>query len=353
MELGRRDVMGLGAGALLTAFSSGALFAQGAAPATILDNVDPELRPIAEQMLKANGPARPWTQATLAEIRAHIPPPAPRRTDVPVAQRRVPGRTGQPDVTLWIVNARQGPARPGILHTHGGGFILGSAESELAYLQGIAHDLDCVIVSVEYRLAPETTFAGSIEDNYAGLMWLYANAAALGVDRARIVAMGESAGGGHAALLALAARDRREVPLAAQVLIYPMLDDRTGSGVTPPPWIGAIGWNAGANRFGWQSFLGRRPGGSNVPAAAVPARRRDLAGLPPTFIGVGGIDLFVSEDIDYARRLTEANVPTELVVVPGAFHGFDRAGADTRIAQRFNQAKYNALRRAFGQPIVV
>ncbi|WP_420140106.1 alpha/beta hydrolase [Sphingomonas sp.] len=353
MELGRRDVMGLGAGALLTAFCSSASLAQSTTPASILDNVDPELRPIAEAMLKANGPSRPWTRAMLNDIRSHMPPPAARRTDVPVEQRRVPGRAGQPEVTLWIVNARPGSSRPGILHTHGGGFILGSAQSELAYLQGIAHDLDCVIVSVEYRLAPETTYTGSIEDNYAGLKWLYDNAGALGVNRARIVAMGESAGGGHAALLALAARDRREVPLAAQILIYPMLDDRTGSGVTPPPWIGAIGWNAGANRFGWGSFLGLTPGGSNVPAAAVPARRRDLAGLPPTFIGVGGIDLFVGEDIAYAGRLTEANVPTELVVVPGAFHGFDRAGADTLVAQRFNKAKYNALRRAFGQPVVV
>ncbi|WP_442680012.1 alpha/beta hydrolase [Sphingomonas sp. ASY06-1R] len=353
MELGRRDMMELGAGALLAAFSSSASFAQGAKPAAIFDNVDPELRPIAEAMVKADGPSRPWTRAMLNDIRSHMPPPAARRADVPVEQRRVSGRAGQPDVTLWIVNARSGSNRPAILHTHGGGFILGSAQSELAYLQGIAHDLDCVIVSVEYRLAPETTYAGSIEDNYAGLKWLHANADSLGVDRKRIVAMGESAGGGHAALLALAARDRGEVPLAAQILIYPMLDDRTGSGVVPPPWIAAIGWNAGANRFGWQSFLGLTPGGSNVPAAAVPARRRDLSGLPPTFIGVGGIDLFVSEDIDYARRLTEANVPTELIVVPGAFHGFDRAGAETRVAQRFNKAKYNALRRAFGQPVVV
>ena len=353
MELGRRDVVGLGAGALFAAFSSRALFAQDAKPSALLANVDPELRPAAEQMLKANGPARPWTRAMLADIRSHTPPPAARRTDVPVEQRRIPGQAGQPEVTVWIVNARKGSSRPGILHTHGGGFILGTAQGELAYLQGIAHDLDCVIVSVEYRLAPETSFTGSIEDNYSGLQWLHRNADMLGIDRNRIVAMGESAGGGHAALLALAARDRGEIRLAAQILVYPMLDDRTGSAVMPPPSIGALGWNADANRFGWQTFLGQAPGGHDVPAAAVPARRNDLAGLPPTFIGVGGIDLFVSEDITYARRLTEANVPTELVVVPGAYHGFDRAAAETSVAQRFNKAKYNALRRAFGQPVVV
>ncbi len=134
--------------------------------------------------------------------------------------------------------------------------------------------------------------------------------------------MGDSVGGGHAALLAVRARDRQEVPLCLQVLIYPMLDDRTGSGVNAES-VGNILWSASLDRIGWRSFLGAEPGTADVPVAAVPARLSELSGLPPTFIGVGSIDLFSNEDIDYARRLIAAKVPTEFHIVPGAFHGFD------------------------------
>lgn len=141
------------------------------------------------------------------------------------------------------------------------------------------------------------------------------------------------------------------MPLVLQVLIYPMLDDRTASSRAVPPFIGTLLWDAAGNRYGWRSFLGQAPGGPHVPAAAVPARVANLAGLAPAFIAVGGIDLFVSEDIDYARRLTEAGVPTELLLVPGAFHAFDGLAPATTIAKRFTLAKMNALRCAFGLPL--
>lgn len=307
--------------------------------------VDPELRPAARrvQAMLANLP--PLTDAILPLLRAA--PEGPRLADVPVAERRIAGAAGAPEVTLYIVNAAAGRSRPALLHIHGGGHVMGSARAAVPNLQELARQLDCVIVSVEYRLAPETRFPGSIEDNYAGLRWVHANAAELGVDPRRIAVMGESAGGGHAALLALAARDRGEVPILFQMLIYPMLDDRTGSSRPVPPHIGNFVANAEANRFGWRSFLGREPGGADVPPAAVPARVADLRGLPPAFIGVGGIDLFVEEDIEYARRLILAGVPTELLVVPGAYHGFDFLAPDSNAAKRFTQAKIAALRRAF------
>src|SRR5690606_14555814 len=125
--------------------------------------------------------------------------------------------------------------------------------------------LDCVIVSVEYRLSPRARFTESTEDNYAGLKWLWSNAASLGVDRSRIAVMGESAGGGHAAILALKARDRGEVPLVFQSLVYPMLDDRTGSIGPVPAHIATVGWSPPENRLGWESFLGVAPGGIDVP----------------------------------------------------------------------------------------
>ncbi len=203
-------------------------------------------------------------------------------------------------------------------------------------------------MSVEYRLAPETRYGGSIEDNYAGLKWLHTHAGELGVDPAKIVLVGESAGGGHAALLAITARDRGEVPVAFQCLIYPMLDDRTGTSRAVPSHIGQLIWTADNNRFGWKSFLGVEPGGTSAPANAVPARVENLKGLPPAFIGVGSIDLFVDEDVDYAQRLLNAGVDTELMVLPGAFHGFDSIAPQTSIARDFNAEKIKAIRRGLG-----
>ena len=350
IEMTRRDVARFGGIALVAALAAGSGVSFAAVPEDALQHVDPELHPAARRVIQMDGDGSQWNDEFLKKMRAGggAPPSAPRLPDVPVEELKVPVGQGQPDVTIFVINAKPGGKRPGILHTHGGGHILGSARSEVAYEQALAKELDCIIITVEYRLAPETTYRGSIEDNYAALRWMYGQADRLGLDRGRIVSMGESAGGTHAALLALTARDRKEVPLAGQILIYPMLDDCTGSSVKPPPYIGAVGWSAPANRFGWKSFLGMAPGGTNVPAAGVPARRTDLAGLPPAYVAVGGIDLFVSEDIEYARRLNNAGVPTELLVLPGAFHGFDRVAPDTAIARRFTEAKLQALRKAFG-----
>lgn len=278
-------------------------------------------------------------------------PPAPERlVDIPVQEQMIAGPAGVPQVKLFIINAKAGASRPGILHTHGGGYILGTAATDVRRLQELARELDAVIISVEYRLAPETTFEGSIEDNYTGLRWMYNHAAQLGLDRSRIALTGESAGGGHAALLAITARDRGEIPILFQALVYPMLDDRTGGAVKVPAHIATVGWQAPENQYGWRAFLGQAPGTASVPARAVPARTPSLAGLPPTLIQVGGVDLFVSEDIDYARRLNEAGVPTELQVIPGAYHGFDQLAPDSPQAKQFRQAKVEALRRAFARP---
>ncbi len=278
------------------------------------------------------------------------PPIPPRHADIPVAETMIPGPPGAPQVKLFVINAKPGTSRPGIVHTHGGGYILGTAATDVRRLQDMARELDAVIVSVEYRLAPETTFEGSIEDNYAGLRWMYQSAADLGLDRSRIAVTGESAGGGHAALLAITARDRGEIPIAFQALVYPMLDDRTGGAVKLPDHLATVGWSASENQYGWKAFLGQQPGTDAVPTRAVPARTPSLAGLPPAFIQVGGVDLFVSEDIDYARRLNEAGVPTELQVIPGAYHGFDQLSADSPQAKQFTRAKIEALRRAFARP---
>ncbi|MET0364799.1 MAG: alpha/beta hydrolase [Sphingobium sp.] len=348
MELDRRQFATAMGAALIAAVATpgrAAREAMAAAPFDPLPFVHPDLRPLVGPIMKmAGGPG--MSAATLAKSRqgmaSFVTPILP---DVPWTQQTITGKAGQPDVVLYVINAgRKASPRPAILHMHGGGYIVGTARSSIGDLQPIARDLDCVIVTVEYRLAPETPFPGPLDDNYAGLKWLHANAAELGADPARIAVMGESAGGGHAAMLALAARDRKEVPVAFQCLIYPMLDDRTGSTVKKPPQQGAIIWTPESNRFGWTSLLGVPAGSPRVPAGSVPARVADLSGLPPTFISVGSIDLFVDEDVDYARRLADAGVLTELVVMPGAFHGFDRFGA-APLVKRYQQHLMAALRQ--------
>jgi acetyl esterase/lipase len=271
-----------------------------------------------------------------------LPAPAPQ----PV-ERRIPGPKGSPEVRLWIVDPAPSEMRkPVLLHIHGGGFMM-TDPNWLPRIQGIATDCHCVVVSVDYRLAPETRYPGALEDNYAALKWVHAHAAELGIDRSKIAVGGESAGGGHAAMLAIHARDRNEVPIVFQLLIYPQLDDRTGSTRPAPPAIGHFIWTASANRFAWSSLLGVPAGSSRAPAAAVPARVASVAGLPPAWIGVGAIDLFVEEDMEYARRLVHAGVATELMVVPGAFHGFDLLVPDAEASKQFSASWKTALRKAF------
>lgn len=346
----RRNVLknAAGLGAALLCPWPAELLAQTSDDA-ILASVNPELREMAKQMLPYFRSQPPFSRATLAQMRSGTARYGREPTsDVPWEKRQIPGTKGQSPVDIYMINVRKESRRPAILHTHGGGYIAGTALSAVPDMQALSKALDCVVVTVDYRLAPETTYRGSIEDNYAGLKWLHDNAVALGVDPARIAVMGESAGGGHAALLAITARDRREVPVAFQCLIYPMLDDRTGTTRQVPSHVGKLVWTAASNRFGWESFLGTTPGGRIAPAGAVPARVQKLAGLPPAFIGVGSIDLFVDEDVDYAQRLNAADVPAELIVVPGAFHGFDSLPVPSKIVQWFNAAKLDALRRGLG-----
>ena len=253
-----------------------------------------------------------------------MPVPEVDRSGVSIEQVTTPGREGAPDVTLFVYKPENasGPL-PVVYHMHGGGYVGGKA-GELAFRHvPLVKELGCAVVTVEYRLAPETVFPGAIEDCYAGLAWTFAHAEAQGFDAARIGVTGESAGGGLAAALALLARDRGEYTLAFQHLIYPMIDDRTGTSGDPHPHTGEFIWTPHNNRFGWRALLGVEPGSAAVSPYAAAARAEDLGGLPPTFIYSGALDLFLEEDVEYARRLIRAGVPTELHVYPGAYHGFE------------------------------
>ena len=258
----------------------------------------------------------------------------------------VPGLPGSPDVAAVVIRptAATGPL-PCVLHFHGGAFVAGRARADEAAHRALVQSLACLWVSVDYRLAPETPFPGALDDGQAVLDWLFSNAAALDIDVRRIGLVGESAGGGLAACLALRLRDSDGPRLAFQHLTYPMLDDRTGSAVPPHPYAGEFVWTARNNAFAWSAWLGRPAGSAGVSAYAAAARAQDLSGLPPTFMATGALDLFLEENLDFARRLLCAGVATELHVYPGAFHGFDLDPCAT-VSLGARRHRREALRRA-------
>ncbi|AKK25653.1 alpha/beta hydrolase [Mycobacterium sp. EPa45] len=227
---------------------------------------------------------------------------------------------------------------PALLWIHGGGYVLGTAAQDDMLCRRFVEQLGVVVASVDYRLAPEHPYPAPLEDCYTALQWL---AGLPAVDADRIAIGGASAGGGLAAALALLARDRDGVKPVFQLLVYPMIDDRSvGLHLDNP---GQRLWNATSNKFGWRAYLG----GAD-PEVAAPARRTDLAGLPPAWLGVGTLDLFHDEDLDYAERLKAAGVPCEVHVVPGAFHGFDGIAAKADISKAFFASQCESLRRSFG-----
>ncbi len=232
--------------------------------------------------------------------------------------------------------------RPGVLSIHGGGYILGSPQMEAFGTGRLVRDLGVVTVSPDYRLAPEHPFPAALDDCMTTLEWMRAHAQELGIDPDRIAVMGGSAGGGLAAAVAQRSHDEG-IPLRAQVLAYPMIDDRAVLR-DDHAGRGRLLWTPANNRFGWTSYLGREPRMSDAPEYAAPARRTDLTGLPPAWVGVGDLDLFYDEDVDYAEKLRAAGVPCELVTVPGMYHGADGLAPKAQSMQDFRRGMTEHLR---------
>jgi acetyl esterase/lipase len=257
-----------------------------------------------------------------------------------------PGLEGGPEVSMRVYRPKSlKPGRPALFWMNGGGFVGGTLEQDEASNLAFARDLDITVVAVRYRVAPANPSPAALHDAYAGLLWLFGAAAERGIDATRIAIGGSSAGGGLAATLALYAHDKGEVRPVFQLLRYPMLDDRTVLRRRHP---NARVWQPKDNRYGWTSYLGVKPGSDGVSPYAAAARREDLAGLPPAWLGVGTLDLFCEEGIEYARRLTEAGVPCALDVVPGGFHGFDQLYSDKGVSRDFWASQVTALRGALG-----
>ncbi|MDQ6523889.1 alpha/beta hydrolase fold domain-containing protein [Nocardioides sp. LHD-245] len=255
-----------------------------------------------------------------------------------------------PDGVPVFVHRPSGPAagpRAALLWLHGGGLVAGTAIADHALCGRLAVELDIVVVSVDYRLAPEHPFPAALDDCAAALAFLRDAADELGVDPARIAVGGASAGGGLAATLAQRDLDldRGAAPLAFQLLIYPMLDDRTTLR-RPAAGVGRLGWTPRSNGFAWRAYLGSRPRPGVAPPYAAAARRDDLAALPPAWLGVGALDLFHDEVVAYGRRLAEAGVPVEVHVEPRMFHGADLAFPDQPGMRRFRERLVAALAEA-------
>lgn len=236
---------------------------------------------------------------------------------------------------------------PGIFHTHGGGMIVGNRWLGVDGFLDWAERFNGVIVTVEYRLAPEFPDPYPVEDCYAGLRWTADHAEDLGIDPRRIVIAGGSAGGGLAAGTALLARDRSGPALLGQMLLYPMLDDRDETVSTRQ--IDGVGlWDRGSNVLGWTALLGDRKGTDDVSIYAAPARAIDLAGLPPAFIDCGSAEVFRDEDVAYATRLWEAGVQAELHVWAGGFHAFEAFAPQSAVAQAMLAARDSWMNRLLG-----
>lgn len=308
--------------------------------------VDPELYPLIDTV-----PDFALTRDNLPAIRALSDGRLDHLPEVPLAYRRAeaPGAAGAPAVPLLVFAPEGERRRPAMLYIHGGGMVMGTAHGFRRGPALTALALDMLVVSVDYRLAPETPFPGPQEDCYAALCWLADQAEALGIDPARILIAGESAGGGLAAAVAQMARDRGGPALAGQLLTYPMLDHRTGGPdcVWRNPVCGEFMWTAARNLFGWDALRGDYAVDDARRGWFSPALADTLAGLPPTVLLTGSLDLFFDENVDYARRLVAAGVPVELNSYAGAVHGFQMM-AGSRVAKAYARDYLDAARRLAG-----
>jgi len=301
--------------------------------------LDPELAAALEQMPLSFAGITPENVHVVREMMAAMRVPVP--TDVTVEQQSVPTADGE--VAVYIYHRNPSSPQPALLWIHGGGYIVGSAEDDRARI--IAENLNCTVVSVDYRMAPEHPFPAGPEDCYSSLLWMVEHAQALKIDASRLAIGGASAGAGMAAGVALMNRDRGGPVLALQLLMYPMIDnlhDTPSGQYTNHPV-----WDQGTSFSAWEMYLDGTPGLDASPYAAA-SRATDLSGLPPAYICVGTEDLFRDEDIDYARRLIDAGVPCELAVFPGMYHGGDMFVPQARISRRLNADFLSALSHGLG-----
>ncbi|WHY20407.1 alpha/beta hydrolase [Paenibacillus sp. G2S3] len=273
-------------------------------------------------------------------------PPVKRSEHVNTTSRKIPGVAGEMLVKIYEPAGRNADKLPAMLWIHGGGYVLGHPDMDDELCERFVQTARCVVVSVDYRLAPEHPYPAAIEDCYAGLVWMTEEAESLGIDENRVAIAGASGGGGLTAALALMARDKGGPSIIFQMPLYPMLDNRN---ITPSSHEiteeGAI-WNRTDNLTAWNMYLGEENDGSGISSYAVPSRAENLAGLPPTYTCVGQLDLFRDETIEYVTRLAQAGVDVEFHLYPGCFHLFEIFVPEAEVSQRAVQSYMDAMARA-------
>ena len=309
--------------------------------------IDPELQPIVELLPVINLDDPVAARAGFTEMLANLSMEIPGGDGLEIDDRMIPGFDGGPEVSVRVFRPKDSPApMPAIVHIHGGGFVVGNLDSEHVGAGVNALSTGALVVSVDYRLAPEHPYPAGLHDCYAALVYLAENAAALGVDPARIALSGASAGGGLAAAIALLARDLSGPAVCFQLLHIPELDDRLET-PSMTRFVDSPLWNRPLAVKSWQYYLGPMYGRDDVPIYAAPARATDLSGLPPAYISTAENDPLRDEGILYALGLLQAGVSVELHQFPGTFHGsaLVASAAITKRAQRESTA---VLRRALG-----
>ncbi|MFI9273141.1 alpha/beta hydrolase fold domain-containing protein [Kitasatospora sp. NPDC052896] len=286
----------------------------------------------------------PATRQAVRALAESIASTIPDEPTVTAHEIHVP-RAEAPAVPVLLLRPQDAPGPlPVIVWFHGGGQVLGFAAQDAPWLKQLCVALGCAVAAVDYRLAPETPAPGAAEDGYTAYRWISDNATDLGLDPSRVGLAGQSGGGGIAAATALLIRDRGAATPLFQLLMYPMLDDRNATDSSREITDMGI-WDRATNLLAWQAILGDRADTEDVTSYCAAARATDLAGLPPTFIGVGELDVFRDENLDYAARLRAHDVPVELHLYPGAYHAFDLFAPQSHLAESFRHTWNNYLTR--------
>lgn len=309
----------------------------------VKNRINPELKETLELFPPLDLDNVEATRKAMAESAEAFPIPIDE--SVAISNRMVPGPEDNPFVRVRIYEPKKKrETLPGLLWIHGGGYVLGNPEGDDVLCQRFVKEANCVVVSVDYRLAPEHRYPAAIEDCYAVLKWFSEHAAEeLGVDSSRIGVGGQSAGGGLTAALALLARDRKGPNLCFQMPLYPMIDDRNQ---TPSSLeiTGHMIWNHDLNQKGWTMYLDGKNGTEDVSQYAAPARATDLSSLPYTYTCIGQLDPFRDETLEYVTRLCRAGVDVEFHLYPGCYHGFEGVAPTAAISQRAISEYVNAVK---------
>ncbi|WP_152393150.1 alpha/beta hydrolase [Paenibacillus guangzhouensis] len=306
-----------------------------------LSRVLPELRGTLEQFpgfeLKANLEGSRSLLST---------PPIVKSEHVRTTSRMIPGAAGAMLAKIYEPAERTAAKLPAMLWIHGGGYVLGHPDMDDALCERFVQAARCVVVSVDYRLAPEHPYPAAIHDCYAGLTWMTNEAELLGIDVERVAIAGASGGGGLTAALALMARDKGGPAVTFQMPLYPMIDNRNRTASSHEITTTPATWNRSNNLEAWHMYLGEDVDAHEVSPYAVPLRAESLEGLPPIYTCIGQLDLFRDETLEYVTRLAEAGVDVEFHLYPGSYHCFEVFVPEAEVSQRASQNYIDAMARA-------